>query len=297
MHPTGIRKSTGAWFWLGRIAAAMCVAALAGCAAGPAANTARHHTLVANGEARIDVIVEGRGPAIVLLPSSLRDSEEFDDVAARIAAAGFTVLRPQPRGMGRSTGPMQNLSLNILADDVAATVRALGQGRAVLVGHAFGHFVARVADLDHPELVRGVVVAAAAARSYPPGVAESLAIASDPTQPREARLRGLRHAFFAPGNDPTPWLEGWHPELRQAYRQAGSVPDKSKWWPVSHAPILDLQAAEDAWRPPSTRGELKQVLGDKVTVQVIPGASHALFPEQPVAVAEAIVTWARQLPP
>ncbi len=280
------------------LAAATLAIALAGCMATvPASAPARHRVLLEDGPARIDVIVEGRGPAVVLLPSSQRDSEDFDDLAERLAAAGFKVLRPQPRGMGRSTGPMPDLSLRVLANDVATTVRRLGDGRAVLVGHAFGHFVARVADLDHPQLVRGVVVAGGAARTFPAGVAESLAVASDPTQPREARLQGLRHAFFAPGNDPTSWLAGWHPELRQWYRQAGAVPAKDLWWPVSHAPILDLQGAEDPWRPPATRNELKDVLGAKVTVQVIARASHALIPEQPEAVAQAIARWIATLPP
>ena len=279
-------------------AAAALMVALAGCmGAIPQLHHARHRVLLEAGPARIDVIVEGHGPAVVLLPSSQRDSEDFDDLAQRLAADGFKVLRPQPRGMGLSTGPMEGLTLHVLAADVAATVRELGEGRAVLVGHAFGHFVARVADLDHPQLVRGVVVAGGAARVFPSSVAQSLAIASDPLQPREARLRGLRHAFFAPGNDPQPWLAGWHPELREWYRQAGAIPAKDAWWPVSHAPILDLQGADDPWRPPSTRNELKDALPGKVTVQVIPGASHALIPERPEAVAHAISRWITTLPP
>lgn len=289
---------TPGWFvrQLRMTGATVVTSALLACA-GPGTTTERHRVLLTDGPARIDVIVEGRGPAMVMLPSSQRDSEDFDEVAARLAAAGFKVLRPQPRGMGLSTGPMQGLSLRVLAGDVAATVRQLGGGRAVLVGHAFGHFVARVVDLDHPALVRGVVVAGGAARTFPEGMAQSLATASDPTQPREARLRALQHGFFATGNDPEPWLEGWHPELRAAYRQAGTVPAKDFWWPVSHASILDLQGAEDPWRPAASRNELKDVLGSKVTVQVIPHASHALMPEQPAAVAEAIVAWARSLPP
>ena len=280
------------------LAAAALAITLTGCVApGPASAPGRQRVLLEDGQARIDVIVEGRGPAVVLLPSSQRDSEDFDDLAERLAGDGFKVLRPQPRGMGRSSGPMQGLNLHVLAADVAATVRQLGEGRAVLVGHAFGHFVARVADLDHPQLVRGVVVAGGAARVFPPSVAQWLAVASDPTRPREARLLGLRHAFFAPGNDPQAWLAGWHPELRESYRLAGTVPAKEVWWPVSHAPILDLQGADDPWRPPSTRNELKDVLGAKVTVQVIPGASHALIPEQPASVARAISQWIRTLAP
>lgn len=252
--------------------------------------------LLRHGDVQLDVLVDGQGPAIVMLPSSQRDSFDFDDVASRIARAGFRVLRPQPRGMGRSAGPMQALDLEVLARDVALVIERLGAGRAVIVGHAFGHFVARVTDLKHPERVRGIVVLGGAARTFPPGITESLAIASDTSRSAAERLTQLRIGFFAPGNDASSWLEGWHPELREAYRRAGAHPPKDDWWPVSHSPILDLQGADDPWRPLATRDELKNVLGDKVTVGVVPNASHAMIPEQPAAVADAIVDWVRALP-
>lgn len=255
--------------------------------------------LLVEGEVTIDVLVDSapgeQGPAIVLLPSSNRDSFDFDDIAQRIALAGYTVLRPQPRGMGRSTGPMQGLNLSVLARDVATTIERLAGdsagGRAVIVGHAFGHFVARVTDLEHPGRVRGVVVLGGAAREFPAGMAEALAVAANPANPREERLRALQRSMFAPGNDPTTWLEGWHPELRAAYRDVSATPRKDQWWPVTHAQILDLQGEEDPWRPPHTRDELKDVLGEKVTVRVIAGAAHALVPEQPQAVVGEIVEW------
>ena len=138
---------------------------------------------------------------------------------------------------------------------------------------------------------------AAAARVFPPGLSAALDAAADAGRSDEERLAHLRHAFFAPGNDPQPWLRGWHPGLREVYRRAGAIPDKSVWWPVSHAPILDLQAEDDLWRPPSTRDELRKVLGYLVTVRTVPQASHALVTEQPGAVAEAIVAWSASLPP
>lgn len=235
-------------------------------------------------------------PTIVLIPSSLRDARDLGALASRVAAAGFRVLRPQPRGMGASSAPPPGMTLHDLARDVAQAIAELGTGRAIVAGHAFGHFVARVADLDHAARVRGVVVLAGAARTFPPGLAQALDRAADAGQPRAVRLAALQQAFFAPGNDASPWLEGWHPQLREAYRHAGATPDKSRWWPVSHAPVLDLQGACDPWRPAATRDELRQVLGDKVTVRVIAGASHALPDEQPAAVAAAMVDWARTLP-
>ena len=70
---------------------------------------------------RIEVLAEGVGRPVVLLPSLGRDSYDYDDVAEGLAANGFRVLRPLPRGMGRSTGPMENLTLHDFARDVSAT--------------------------------------------------------------------------------------------------------------------------------------------------------------------------------
>jgi len=253
--------------------------------------------LLAGGGCPIDVLVDGAGPALVLLPSSQRDSLDFDRLANALAAHRFKVLRPQPRGMQRSGAALPGLSLADLAHDVARVTAAFGEGRAIVAGHAFGHYVARVADLEHPARVRGVVAIAAAARVFPPGLAQALDTAADAARPTAERLAALQHAFFAPGNDAGAWLDGWHPDLREVYRAAAAVPPKDAWWPVSHAPLLDLQAACDPWRPPATRDELRRVLPHQVSVMLIGQASHALPVEQPQAVADAIAAWARGLPP
>lgn len=255
-------------------------------------------------ELRIDVVIDTAAadgdpspPALVLLPSSLRDSLDCDVFAAELAHRGWRVLRPQPRGMAGSTGPMEALDLNVLAHDVVRVVDALGGGRAVLAGHAFGHFVARVAAMNHPRQVRGVALLAAAARTFPPGLTGALDIAADAAQPEAERLRQLRRAFFAAGSDASEWLQGWYPQWRPAYRVAGSHPPKDVWWPASTVPLLDLQASEDPWRPAESRDELRYAVGPLVTVEVIAGASHALLPEQPQAVAAALDRWARTLAP
>jgi pimeloyl-ACP methyl ester carboxylesterase len=62
------------------------------------------------------------------------------------------------------------------------------------------------------------------------------------------------------------------------------------------APLLDLQAELDPFKPPEKRSEMKDEFGDRVSVVVIRNASHALIPEQPRAVVEALVAWAKSLP-
>jgi pimeloyl-ACP methyl ester carboxylesterase len=252
--------------------------------------------LVKYDDIAIEVIVDGEGPGIVLLPSLARDSEDYDVVAEGLAAAGYRVLRPQPRGIGRSKGPMVNVSLPDFARDIAEVVKQLGGDRSVLVGHAYGNWVARMTAVDHPQLVRGVVIAAAAAKQYAPELTIAVTKAGDPAVPDAERLAALRFAFFAPGNDATVWLTGWHPEIRESQRAAVAAVRQDKWWSGGSAPLLDLQAADDPFRPAVKRNEMKDEFGDRVTVTVIPNASHALFPEQPKAVVAALVPWVRSLP-
>jgi len=265
-----------------------------------AAASERHSELVRYDDVVIETIVEGAGPAIVMLPSTGRDGlHDFDDVAGRLAAAGFTVLRPQPRGIGQSTGPMQGVSLHDFARDVATVITQLGGGRAIIVGHAYGHFVARMTAVDHPGEVRGVVLAAAAARHYPQKLAGVPGRIADVSLPEAERLHFLKLAFFAPGHDPAEWLAGWYPKTQQMQRDGGDKQGvkQADWWAAGSAPLLELIPDHDPFKPEHHWTELRDEFGERVTTVVIPDASHALFPEQPAAVADAIIAWARQLSP
>ena len=164
--------------------------------AGAASAATRTREFVRHGDVAIDVIVEGHGPAIVLLPSLARDSEDYDAVAQGLADAGYRVLRPQPRGIGKSVGPMTGVSLHDLARDVADVIEALGGSKAVIVGHAYGNWVARMTAVDHPALVRGVVIAAAAAKQYAPELSAAINIAGNPALPDDQRIKALQFAFL-----------------------------------------------------------------------------------------------------
>ena len=252
--------------------------------------------MIRTDDASIEVISEGTGPVIVLLPSLGRDSEEFDPVAERIAAAGFRVLRPQPRGYGGSVGRMTALSLHSLAKDLAAVIQHEDSGPAILAGHAFGHFVAKMTAVDFPQLTRAVILIGAAQKTPDPEVKKSVEIATDPTQPEAERLKHLKLVFFAPGNDPTPWLSGFHTEVRGVEIFARDSTPQAEYWSAGTAPILDIQGADDPYRPLASRDELVKEFGAKrVKTVLVPHAAHALIVEQPRAVADAIISYARAL--
>jgi pimeloyl-ACP methyl ester carboxylesterase len=284
---------------LGLIVALACL----GLTEASAAQADRTQRIVSYDDVRIEVIAEGAGPVVVLLPSRGRHSMDFDEVATGIAKAGYRVLRPQPRGVGATQGPTQGLTLHDFAREMANVIRSENNGPAIMVGHAFGNWVARMTAVDYPELVRGVVIVAAAAKTYPNGfdgakeLSEAVSKAADAKLPDEERLKYLRMAFFAPGHDASGWLKGWYHDVDVMQSAAGRATKQSEWWSGGTVPLLDLQAANDPFKPRSMMNETRDEFGDRATVVVIPDASHALIPEQPVAVVEAIVAWMRKVAP
>ncbi len=258
----------------------------------------RWRVSVAYDDVSIDTILDEPGSevidSLVLLPSSSRDSEDFDEIAEKFAEDGFRVIRPQPRGMCGSTGPMENLTLHDYARDVAVVIERLAGGSAFVLGHAFGQWIGRCVAADYPALVRGTILAAAAAKASPPGLRDHLAQCVDTSLPDRDRLAALQVAFFAPGHDPSSWLDNWHPVASRSQRAASAATPQAEWWTAGSAPVLDLQAEFDPWRPAETRTGIRDDLGaERVTIVVIPDASHALIPEQPDAVVNAVCVWTR----
>jgi pimeloyl-ACP methyl ester carboxylesterase len=259
------------------------------------AEVARTREIVRYDNVEIDLIAEGRGPLIVMLPSRGRDSEDFDDVASRLAGAGYRVLRPQPRGAGRSTGPLEGIRMQDLARDVAHVIARENAGPAVIAGHAYGNWVARMTATDHPSLVRGIVLMAAAAKAYPEELRAVVQQSGDASLPVEQRLAALRKGFFLPAHDASVWLRGWAPAANKAQSVAASATKQAEYWQAGTVPMLDLVPDGDPFKPKEKWNESREEFGERASVVVIPNASHALIPEQPGAVVDAILAWIAKL--
>jgi pimeloyl-ACP methyl ester carboxylesterase len=262
-----------------------------------AAAPAPTRTIIQHGDVRIEILAQGDGPRIVLLPSLGRGAQDFDRIAERLAQAGYRVLRPQPRGIGRSEGPLTGIDLHDYAADVAAVIEHESKGPAFVVGHAFGNRVARMLATDRPELVRAIALVAAniGKAPSPPQVRAAIRDSADPSLPDAERLAALRFAFFAPGNDPGAWLDGWYPDVLAAQRVAGDRTSRDEDFAGGRSPILYLRAGHDPLAHVEDAEAYKAQFGARVTIVVIARASHAVIAEQPDAVSDALIAYARKL--
>lgn len=113
--------------------------------------------------ARIFVRHGGAGPAVMLLHGHPRTSATWHRVAPLLVERGFTVICPDLRGYGRSTGPAPTAdhsahSKRAVAQDMLTVARRLGHERFFLAGHDRGSYVALRLALDHPQAVRRVAL-------------------------------------------------------------------------------------------------------------------------------------------
>jgi pimeloyl-ACP methyl ester carboxylesterase len=121
-------------------------------------------TISANG---IDIFLleQGEGPLVVLCHGWPELSYSWRHQIPALAAAGFHVAAPDMRGFGRTSAPADINAYSIfdLVGDMVALVAALGEKRAIIVGHDWGAPVAWHAALFRPD-----VFSAVAGMSVPP---------------------------------------------------------------------------------------------------------------------------------
>ena len=251
-----------------------------------------------DGEVHLEVLVAGSGPDVVLLPSARRGAEDFAVLQRALADAGYRSLAVNPRGAGRSIGPTDGITLRELGNDVAMVIDEFGNGPAHVVGHALGNIVARATGTYRPDVVRSLTL-------MPPGghdlarhpvpriVHAHLRRCDDRSLSDEERLESLRIAFFAPGNDPSSWLEGWWPTKHVG--DAFLASDPAEWWRGGRAPMLIIQPLEDVMGTISAGREFAAAIGDRAQYVELERCGHALLPEQPELVADLVVRFLRRI--
>jgi pimeloyl-ACP methyl ester carboxylesterase len=101
---------------------------------------------------------DGDGPPVLLLHGWMANADlnwfaVFEPLAAR-----HRVIAPDLPGHGRSAPPTGPVTLEAIADDMAALLRRLDAVPAVIVGYSMGTSVAQLMAERHPDVVRALVL-------------------------------------------------------------------------------------------------------------------------------------------
>lgn len=105
---------------------------------------------------RLFDVRDGAGPAVVLAHGAPTLDHRMWARQAAVWSEGFTVVRYDLRGYGRSSIPEAPYRH---CDDLAALVAALDLGTVVIGGNSFGATVALDTALTHPSIVAGLILA------------------------------------------------------------------------------------------------------------------------------------------
>lgn len=123
----------------------------------------------------------GAGKPPIILLHGIADNGLCWTRVARDLQDSYDMIMPDARGHSRTGGPVDGISVSMLADDVAALISALELEQPYLFGHSMGAITAMFVAANYPELVRALVL------EDPP-----LFDVERTEQEAEARLQGAR---------------------------------------------------------------------------------------------------------
>ncbi|MEW2298293.1 alpha/beta hydrolase [Streptomyces sp. NPDC006743] len=118
----------------------------------------RRHRTVEAPAGRLHLVEQGSGPLVLLVHGFPESWYSWRHQLPALAAAGYRAVALDVRGYGRSSKPAAPHAYRMLdlVEDNVALVRALGEERAVIVGHDWGSNIAATSALLHPEVFRAV---------------------------------------------------------------------------------------------------------------------------------------------
>jgi pimeloyl-ACP methyl ester carboxylesterase len=151
-------------------------------------------------DATIDVATDGKGEAIVLIHGFPMTRDIWDAQAEKLAEH-MLVIRPDLRGMGRSSVPDGPYLMETLAADIAAALDAHSIDRAAIVGHSLGGYVAMAFCRMYSERVTQLVLVCSRLAADSPETARNREELADRAE-RENRIEVVVDAYvprlFAP---------------------------------------------------------------------------------------------------
>jgi 3-oxoadipate enol-lactonase len=248
-----------------------------------------------------DLLGERDRPVLCLVHALASDSGLWAEQVPALLAAGCSVLRIDLRGHGGSTATPGPYRMAELAADVAAVLAALVLPPVHYVGLSLGGMVGQALALDHPGLLRSVVICDALPESLPnadaiwgPRIRAARAAGSVAPLADGTMERWLTPAFRAAR--PARWEEiratvaATDAEGYAASAEAISAFSHVARLPGLAVPALVLCGEDDHAVPPAEGERIARLVPDG-RFHAIPGARHLPNVERPDLFNPLLLEW------
>jgi pimeloyl-ACP methyl ester carboxylesterase len=280
----------------------------------------RHRFVAANG-ARFHVAEAGGGPLVILLHGFPQFWWAWRHQLPALADAGYHAVAMDLRGYGASDKPPALRPSP--GRRHRGVVRALGERRAVVVGHGWGWVAWSMpaiapGDQSGGGPVNGAPVADAAGvhrgqrRTLGPLLAFQTPMAPEHWLEHGNGVERLLREWSGPGfpDDATLWryqramqvpfvahtsMEYYRWAVRSLWRRDGRRFAATVQEPVK-VPVLQMHGAQDPWVSPRTASQSAPFVHGRLRYELVPGAGHFLPEEAPDRVTATLLDWLHHLP-
>lgn len=287
------------------------------------------HRDVAANTARFHIVEAGTGPLVILLHGFPMFWWTWRNLIPKFSENGFRVVAMDLRGYGGSDHTPHGYDPMTIAADIRGLIYALGETKAILIGHDWGAISAWAVAAMHPEVVAGVV---SVSMPHPKRLRRQ--ILRDTVQRKAlSYIYAFQLPFFPEykltkddcaevGNILRKWSgSSWPDEetasiyraallghasahcaleyhrwaLRSILRKDGRVYQAKMSKPVT-APVLQIHGELDGAITPDTAERDNEFIQGPYDYYLMPGVGHFPHEENPDEFANIIFSWLKTVP-
>jgi pimeloyl-ACP methyl ester carboxylesterase len=254
------------------------------------------------GDIDIEYYEEGEGPPLLLIMGLAGRASSWSERFLELLRPRFKVIRFSNRGMGTSECPAGEFTVRMMAEDAVGLLGELDIHRAHVMGISMGGMIAQELVLNHPGLVRGLVLGCTTCggtQGIPTPAESAQAFVPQQGQSMEEMVRKLLEVSTTPEfvvrekafiDEMLRDYVSSPPRMDVVMRQMAAVAQFSTYdrLPEIKAPTLIVHGEEDRLLPFQNAGILKERIAG-AEMKPFPGVGHMFFWERHEETADAIV--------
>ncbi len=214
--------------------------------------------------------VHGEGQPLVIIPGLRSDVSEYQHII-ELLAKHYMVIAADNRGAGRTDKPDMPYTIELMAHDTAALLKAIGIASAHILGISMGGRIAAALTLQQPQLVKSLILVSTFLKPRPRNTREDRwtnILARAPSLQRREKYPQPYYAF-----------------VRQ--RDASRTFNCMDRLPEIHAPTLILHGDRDKLAPYAFAQEVQAGIKNSKMVTFSGGHLFAFF--QPRQFTDAVL--------